>query len=507
MKSKSAEISTKTPPVRTAQPFADAVAAEGEKLQSIAQEALKPVSKAMEALQMQSQRAVNRLAEAAALKPPVSGRPTAWLDTPRAKALPKRRLEFGALVQTTFDEYTLIGFLGEGGNGKVFSARNSENEQVAIKFLESQRSRTKLKRFKNEIVFCENDHGSNIVRVIDRGYAVFGKAGYSFCVMPLYRRSLRKLINEGLSPDQAIKIFVGILKGLKTAHERGVVHRDIKPENILFAEGSYEPVLCDFGIARFSPEEMATIVETKPGDRLANFQYAAPEQRKKGGAAYPQSDVYSAALILNEMFTREVPQADGYKTIGDVAPDYRYLDELFSSLYKQNPSERLYPVDTILSRMKDLADMAGRQAEVERLDRLETESLTPETFSIQIVDKRFHDGMLCFELSHSMPDQWFAILSAGNYSHVASLGHDTDRLRKLDKKTIALPLRNDESRETVTTIVREIDRWIDTATRLYNEAQISAAQEQHRQQEMRRKKQIETLCRENALNELLQNIQ
>ena len=132
------------------------------------------------------------------------------------------------------------------------------------------------RNFKNEIVFCENDHGPNVVHVIDRGYADFNNAGYAFCVMPLYKRSLKKLIAEGLSPDQAIKIFVGILNGLKTAHEKGVVHRDIKPDNILFGEGSYEPVLCDFGIAKFSAEEMATIVETKPGDRMANFQYAAP---------------------------------------------------------------------------------------------------------------------------------------------------------------------------------------------------------------------------------------
>ncbi len=297
------------------------------------------------------------------------------------------------------------------------------------------------------------------------------------------------------------------MNGLKNAHAKDVIHRDIKPENILFAEGSYEPVLCDFGIARFSPEEMATIVETKPGDRLANFQYAAPEQRKKGGTAYPQSDVYSSALILNEMFTREVPQADGYKTIGDVAPDYRYLDELFSSLYKQNPSERLYPVDAILSKMKNLADMAGRQAEVERLDRLETEALAPESLSIQIVDKRFQDGKFFFELSQPIPDQWFAILSAGNYHHIASVGHDTDRLSRFDKKTITLPLRNAVSRETVLTIAREIDHWVEAATRRYNEVQIYEAQERHREQEEQRKMQIEKLRRENRVNKLLQNMQ
>ena len=440
MTSKPTKHSEKKPSVEAAQAVAESFAAQREKLQSLAEHALKPVSRAMEALQAQTERATRSLADAASLKPSTSRVSLARLDIPRTKSLPTKRMGTGAKVQTAFDEYTLTGFLGEGGNGKVFSAKSGSGEQVAIKFLEVDRSRTALKRFKNEITFCEADHGSNIVRVIDRGYAVFGDKGYSFCVMPLYKKSLRDLIREGLSTTQAIGIFVGILTGLKIAHEKRVIHRDIKPANILFGEGSYEPVLCDFGIAKFSAEEMATIVKTEPGDRMANFQYAAPEQRKKGGIAVPQSDVYSAALILNEMFTREIPQAEGYKKIGDIDPSCSYLDELFASLYKQNPSERLYPVDAILFRMKNLADIAGRQAEVERLDRLETEALEPTPFSIQVVSRRFQDGMICFELSRSIPDQWFAILSEGHYPHNAFFGHDTFALRKIDEKTIGLPL-------------------------------------------------------------------
>ena len=507
MTSKPTKHSVKKPSDEAAQAVAESFAAQGEKLQSLAEHALKPVSRAMEALQAQTERATRSLAGAASLNRATSRGSLARLDIPRTESLPTKRMEPGAKVQTAFDEYTLAGFLGEGGNGKVFSAKSGSGDQVAIKFLESDRSRTALKRFKNEIIFCEAVRGSNIVRVIDRGYAVFGDKGFSFCVMPLYKKSLRDLMREGLSSPQAIGIFVGILTALKTAHETGVLHRDVKPANILFGEGSYEPVLCDFGIAKFPAEEMATIVKTEPGDRMANFQYAAPEQRKNRGVAVPQSDVYSAALILNEMFTREIPQAEGYKKIGDVDPSCSYLDELFASLYKQNPSERLYPVDAILTRMKNLADIAGQQAEVERLDRLETETLDPTPFSIQVVSRRFQDGMICFELSRPIPDQWFAILHAGNYPHTAFSGYDTYSLRKTDEKTIGLPLRNDERRETVVNIVGEFDRWIDRTTRLYNEAQIAEAQERHRQQEIQRKSQIEKLRRENPLNELLQNIQ
>ena len=30
---------------------------------------------------------------------------------------------------------------------------------------------------------------------------------------------------------------------------------------------------------------------------MANFQYAAPEQRKKGGVAIPQTDIYAVAPV------------------------------------------------------------------------------------------------------------------------------------------------------------------------------------------------------------------
>ena len=67
---------------------------------------------------------------------------------------------------------------------------------------------------------------------------------------------------------------------------------------------------------------------------MANFQYAAPEQRKKGGVSTPQTDIYAAGLILNEMFTGEIAQASDYKKIGDVAPEYSYLDKIFSDMFK-----------------------------------------------------------------------------------------------------------------------------------------------------------------------------
>ena len=182
------------------------------------------------------------------------------------------KLAKGTIIHTAFSDYELIKQIGQGGNGRVFSAKNKSDEMFAVKFIERDKSKSKLKRFKNEINFCENHNHKNIVKIIDRGYAFLDKKDYVFYVMPLYESTLKKKMESGLLPEDAISIFIGILKGLNYAHKHETIHRDIKPENILFAKDSTEPVICDFGIAHFAEEDLLTVIETKATDRMANFQ-------------------------------------------------------------------------------------------------------------------------------------------------------------------------------------------------------------------------------------------
>ena len=89
-------------------------------------------------------------------------------------------------------------------------------------------------------------------------------------------------MKEGLKKDHILPLFSQLLNGVEAAHLRKVIHRDLKPENILYDPRGNRVIVADFGIAQFQEEELYTAVETKAEDRLANFQYAAPEQRKRG---------------------------------------------------------------------------------------------------------------------------------------------------------------------------------------------------------------------------------
>lgn len=414
------------------------------------------------------------------------------------------KMKKDTVVKTAFDEYTLIDQVGQGGNGKVFSATNGSGDSVAIKFVERNIPANKLKRFKNEIHFCERHENKNIVEILDRGYVILNDKDYIFYVMPLYAETLRDKMKVKINPKDAVTIFTGLIEGLKYAHKLGTIHRDIKPENVMFKAGSLDPIICDFGIAHFAREELLTIIETKNGDRMANFQYAAPEQRAKGEVATPQTDIYAAALILNEMFTGEIPQAEGYKTIESVEPDYKYLDDVFVQLFKQKAEDRLYPEDKILTEMITRAEQYHRDQEKLRLQKIVDDIASPDGFNASIIKKEFINGSIVFTLDHELPDEWFQILSGGHLgSYSALMSYGPEKLEKNGKYAIGMPIHTSEAPESIKKIVENVIDWIPKANTAYSVHIKRVAQQEQREREAARKAEIVELERKNTISTIL----
>ena len=416
------------------------------------------------------------------------------------------KLSKGQIIHTTFSQYEIIKQIGSGGNGRVFSAKDADGEEVAIKFIEKNQSRTKLKRFKNEINFCEHHKHKNIVPVLDRGQAFLDGKDFVFYIMPLYAETLKDKIKAGIPHEKILEIFIGLLEGLKYAHEHGTIHRDIKPENIMFPQDSFEPNLCDFGIAHFAEEDLLTIVETKATDRMANFQYAAPEQHKKGGNVCFQTDMYALALILNEMFTGEVPQAVGYKRIESVNPAYKYLDELFDQLYTHKPENRLYPEVKILNELKVLAEQYHREEEKERLKSVINEIVTPEEFNPSISNIEYKDGRLFFALDTVFPDDWFHLLTNGTYNRSYFLGYQPNNLRKESRNEISMPIRGSENKDFIRSLVGNIKDWVATASHQYSEEAKRKAIAEQRRKEDARMAEIKRIEKESEINSSINSI-
>lgn len=270
--------------------------------------------------------------------------------------------------------YKLIDALGNGGNGDVWIAEDMETTQrYAVKFLKEQQSE-KISRFKKEIDFCQKENYPNIVRIIGQGTFDNGKSEKLFYIMPLYEKTLRKVISEETNPNTLLDYWIQLAEAVEHIHSIYVYHRDIKPENI-FVNDSGELVLADFGIAHFHDSNM-----TKPAAWLGNKSYAAPEQLEKenDNQVSALSDVYALGKILNELFTKNNPSGLSYKLICDSYPQYWQLDMVVEKCLNQNPSERppckallgevTYIMEEVDSKLKLIEDVLIDDLEYEQVN-------------------------------------------------------------------------------------------------------------------------------------------
>lgn len=335
------------------------------------------------------------------------------------------------LVKTTFVQYTVAGIKGEGGSGVVFEASDEEGNRFAIKALDpAKASKEKLKRFKNEFSFCSRYRHENIITVLDHGVT---DDDIPFFVMPLYDSSLRKLVGS-LNPKQAIHIFDKIMNGVDAAHKLGVFHRDIKPENILIREDGNELVLADFGIAEFKEEDLYTAVETKDGTRLANFQYAAPEQRVRGREVNYRADIFSLGLILNELITGEVPSGTNFKKISDVTDDYPYLDALVEKMLEQNPQSRF---DSIEKLKHEFIARGEEYISLQKVNELEKTVIPTSEIDdpvvldpMRITSVDWSDDALTIEFNHTVNSTWqWALHNMGGYTSLHNKAPENFRFR------------------------------------------------------------------------------
>lgn len=413
-------------------------------------------------------------------------------------------------VYTAFSEYTVDKQISQGGNGTVFLVHDKANKKYALKAIDRNKTSTeKLKRFKNEIVFCENSDDPNVIKVFDHGTYTVDEENYVFYIMPVYDHTLRELIVDGIDPNRVLPIITQILSGLRFAHEKGVWHRDIKPENILI-DGHGNAVIADFGIAHFSSDNLATIVETRQSDRMANFQYAAPEQRIKGGVVDGRADIYAVGLMLNEMFTHTLPIGSNYKKIGDVNPEYAWLDGVVDTMLQQTPSSRPFPASTVATRILAAQKDWQQSQELLKLAEEKSDSDGPYQMAVPTIrDSQYDAGELKVYLEgieSNWFETWFNILQQGQYGHTAYLGFDTNKLRKYYPDCIAMPISVSSWGHDLKGIAQCMKAWISESTRVFNEKQ--RVRYIHEENERRRAKEAEItrLKKEAEMREAAKNL-
>jgi len=203
--------------------------------------------------------------------------------------------------------YEIGGFIGAGGMGEVYRARDPRLERdVALKVLpaETMADPTARTRLLREARLASKLNHPNVCTIHEVGEA----EGQAYIAMELVEgRSLAALLAQGgLSAEELHKLGQQLADALAHAHERGVVHRDLKSGNVLITPEGRVKVL-DFGLAKRLAEgdlaEATTLAQaslTQAGAIVGTLAYMAPEQLL-GKPADARSDVWALGVVLYEM--------------------------------------------------------------------------------------------------------------------------------------------------------------------------------------------------------------
>lgn len=403
--------------------------------------------------------------------------------------------------ETPFDTYHATKIIGEGGAGMVYEVTNSSGETFALKCLSPERvTSERLKRFKNEIMFCQQQDHPNIIKVFDTGVVTLKDTKCPFYLMRLYSKTLRTAIGQLVAEDR-LKLFSQMLDGVEVAHLSSVWHRDLKPENLLISDDLKSLVVADFGIAHFEEEEIYTTVATGPATRMANFQYSAPEQRARGAKVDHHADIFALGLILTEMFTMEVPQGVGYKRIGSVVPEYQYLDDIVESMIQQQPENRVSSIEEIKKALigRKLAFVSLQQFDELKRHIVPT-AHAPQFDAIKIIDLDYHNGTLTLELNKNAPPGWIQEFQSPRGGHSSLWGYGPEQFH-ISGKTMSIGVREDE--RFIQQLVDYAKNYIEAANRGYQmQLQERAVHEERERRVALEKATTEAELRKNILSRI-----
>jgi serine/threonine-protein kinase len=208
----------------------------------------------------------------------------------------------------TIGHYEITEKLGEGGMGVVYKAWDYKlRRHVALKFLPPRQTDSvgQAARLRQEAHVISGLNHANIATIYDID-EVEGQFFLTLEFLPggTLQSHLDQLKATGktLKLEQGLEYAVQIADALAHAHSHGVIHRDVKTGNMLLTEsGSLK--ITDFGLAKLLAHD-GTI--TEPGKVIGTPATMSPEQAE-GLEIDARSDIFSAGVVIFEMFTGELP--------------------------------------------------------------------------------------------------------------------------------------------------------------------------------------------------------
>jgi eukaryotic-like serine/threonine-protein kinase len=270
-------------------------------------------------------------------------------------------------------EFRLLAPLGSGGMGDVYVGHDTLLDRpVAVKLLHEGGAGAGGGQAPSLVearaaARIQHPNVATIHRVGEEG-------GQAFIVSELVRGKSLDQLAKPLAWQEALKIAIGLARGLAAAHRRGVLHGDIKPANAILADDGVVK-LVDFGLARLLDADGR--IPQDDGELFGGTpSYMAPELWA-GQPLTKRSDVYSMGALLHELSAGQPPlhglrpheisvQAirGGVPPIATVAPniDPRFA-EILDRCLRRAPAERHASAEELREALEQL-EAAGTAAAI-----------------------------------------------------------------------------------------------------------------------------------------------
>jgi eukaryotic-like serine/threonine-protein kinase len=282
-------------------------------------------------------------------------------------------------VERAFDNFVLLETLGVGGMGSVYKARDTRlNRFVALKILRPELSTdpAEVRRLEQESRATAAVNDPHVVQVFSSGT----DHGQFYLVMELVDRGSLddRMAEQGrLAEAQVLDTGIQVARGLRAAHEKGLIHRDIKPGNILF--GSEQTAkIGDFGLAVAAGQNAEAQNEI-----WGTPYYVAPERLNNEPEDF-RSDLYSLGATLYHAiagrppFEGETNSATALRdlknqplSLAAAAPGLRRETvRTINRMVAPDPVERFSSYDELIDSLehaRDALNPSGKKAKRRRL--------------------------------------------------------------------------------------------------------------------------------------------